>query len=458
MGNFSYEPKNVWKESDESLKKEIMNFSEGYKTFMATGVTERLCVEEIVKMAEKAGYRPLSDMKSLSVGDCVYAVNREKSILLAKIGKRPMAEAGLAVVAAHIDSPRLDLKPVPVIEDGGIAYFKTHYYGGIKKYQWTALPLGMSGVVMTKNGPVKIHVSGDDFCLCISDLLPHLAASQMTKPAKEVIEGENLSVIIGTIPSDDKEESLKDALLKLLNEMYGITEADFISAELEIYPAVAPKDVGFDRSLVGSYGHDDRVCAYTGLKALLDSGAGEKTAVCMLADKEEIGSMGNTGMKSRFFENTVAEMISLSEENYSDLKLRKCLSASVCLSADVCAAFDPLYAGVFEKQNTPKLNQGLAFMKYTGSRGKGGSSDASAELIYKIRNLLDEEKVFWQIGELGKVDEGGGGTVAQYIANLDLEVIDCGVPLLSMHSPFEIAAKADIYSAYKGYKVFFEKI
>lgn len=458
MGKFSYEPKNVWKEADESVRKEIMNFSEGYKTFMAAGVTERLCVDEIVKIAEKAGFKPLSNIKKLSAGDCIYSVNRGKSILLAKIGNKPMAEVGCAVVAAHVDSPRLDLKPIPVIEDGGVAYFKTHYYGGIKKYQWTTLPLGMSGVVMTKNGSVKIHVDGEDFCLCISDLLPHLASSQMTKPAKEVIEGENLNVIIGTIPSDDKEESLKDALLKLLNEMYGITEADFISAELEIYPAVKPKDVGFDRSLVGSYGHDDRVCAYTGIKALADCKTGDKTAICMLADKEEIGSMGNTGMKSRYFENTVAELISLSEENYSDLKLKKCLSASVCLSADVCAAFDPIYAGVYEKQNTPKLNQGLAFMKYTGSRGKGGSSDASAELIFKIRSLLDEENVCWQIGELGKVDEGGGGTVAQYIANLDLEVIDCGVPLLSMHSPFEIAAKADIYSAYKGYKVFFEKI
>ncbi len=458
MEKLSYEPKNVWKESDEATKKEIMAFAEGYKEFMAAGVTERLCVEKTVEIAEKAGFKPLCDMTKLKAGDCVYAVNRGKSIMLAKIGKKPMSDTGCAIVAAHIDSPRLDLKPVPVIEDGGVAYFKTHYYGGIKKYQWTALPLGMSGVVMTKNGPVKIHVDGEDFCLCISDLLPHLAASQMTKPAKEVVEGENLSVIIGTIPSDDKEESLKDALLKLLNEMYGITEADFISAELEIYPAVKPKDVGFDRSLVGSYGHDDRVCAYTGIKALAHCKTGDKTAILMLADKEEIGSMGNTGMKSRFFENMIAEMISLSEENYTDLKTRKCLSESICLSADVCAAFDPLYAGVYEKQNTPKLNQGLAFMKYTGSRGKGGSSDASAELIFKIRNLLDDEKVCWQIGELGKVDEGGGGTVAQYIANLNVEVIDCGVPLLSMHAPFEIASKADIYSAYKGYKVFYEKI
>ncbi len=457
MSKLAYEPKNVWKNADETAKKEIMNFSEEYKKFLSVGVTERLCVEEAVKIAENAGFKPLADAKSLKAGDCVYAINRGKAILLAKIGKNPVSQ-GLAMVAAHIDSPRLDLKPVPVIEDGGVAYFKTHYYGGIRKYQWTALPLGMSGVVMTKNGPVKILIDGEDFCLCISDLLPHLASSQMTKKVKDAIEGENLSVIIGTIPSDEKEESVKDALLSVLNNMYGISEEDFISAELEIYPAVKPTDVGFDRSLVGSYGHDDRVCAYAALKAIVDSEVSNKTTVCILADKEEIGSMGNTGMKSRFFENVIAEIIALSEENYSDILIRRCLSKSVCLSADVCSAFDPLYAGVYEKQNTPKLNQGLAFMKYTGSRGKGGSNDASAEFIFKVRTLLDDAGICWQIGELGKVDEGGGGTVAQYIGNLDVEVIDCGVPLLSMHAPFEIAAKADIYSAYKGYKTFFEKI
>ena len=455
--SLAYEPKNVWKNLGETEKKEMMEFSEGYKDFLAAGVTERLCVELTVKMAEEKGFKPLSKMKSLKAGDCIYAVNRDKSVLFAKIGKKPMTD-GLGIVAAHIDSPRLDLKPVPVIEDGGMAYFKTHYYGGIKKYQWTALPLGMSGVVMTKNGPVKIHVDGEDFCLCITDLLPHLAASQMTKQTKDAVEGENLNVIIGTIPSDDKEKTVKDKILEMLNELYGISEADFISAELEIYPAIKPKDVGFDRSMVGSYGHDDRVCAYTGLKALFDGETGDKTQVLILADKEEIGSMGNTGMKSRFFENVVAEMLALTEENFSDLLLRRTISASVCLSADVCSAFDPLYANVYEKQNTPKLNQGLCFMKYTGSRGKGGSNDASAELIYKITSLFDSENICWQIGELGKVDEGGGGTVAQYIANLDVEVIDCGVPLLSMHAPFEIAAKADIYSAYKGYKAFFEKI
>ena len=457
MSELAYEPKNVWKEADESVKKEIMVFSEGYKAFLAAGTNARLCVKEAVKIAEEAGFKPLEGMKSLKAGDCVYVINRGKNLLLAKIGKKPISE-GVAIVASHIDSPRLDLKPMPIIEDGGLVYFKTRYYGGIKKYQWTAIPLGMSGVVMTKNGPVEIVVDGEDFCLCISDLLPHLANSQMSKNAKDVIEGENLSVIVGTMPSDDSEKNVKDALLELLNKKYGVCEEDFISAELEIYPALPPRDVGFDRTLVGSYGHDDRVCAYTSLKAIADCDAGEKTAICMLADKEEIGSMGNTGMQSRFFEHILAEMIAMTEENYSDLLVRRSLSNSVCLSADVCAAFDPLYAGVYEKQNTPRLNGGLAFMKYTGGRGKGGSSDASAELVYKIRNLLNGENICWQIGELGKVEEGGGGTVAQYIANLNVDVIDCGVPLLSMHAPFEIAAKADVYSAYKGYKAFFEKI
>ena len=452
----TYEPKNVWKESDETTKIAINAFSEDYKKFLDAGRTERLCVKETVKIAEKAGFKPLSEMKKLKSGDKVYSVNRGKNVIFARIGEKPMAE-GVSIIASHIDSPRLDLKPIPVLEDGGIAYFKTHYYGGIKKYQWPAIPLGMSGVVMTEKGAVEINENGEDFCLCVTDLLPHLAASQMSKNAKEIIEGENLSVIVGTLPSDEAEKGVKDALLKLLDEKYGICEEDFISAELEIYPALKPRDVGLDRTLVGSYGHDDRVCAYTSLKALIDMGKSDKTAICLLADKEEIGSMGNTGMQSRFFENTLAEMIALSQENYCDLLLRRCLSASTCLSADVCAAFDPLYAGVYEKQNAPKLNQGLAFMKYVGARGKYDSSDASAELVYKIRKLLNDEKICWQIGEMGKVDEGGGGTVAQYIANLNVDVIDCGVPLLSMHSPFELAAKADIYSAYKGYKAFYEK-
>ena len=457
MNSISYKPRNAWEGITDADKNNIMDFSVGYKDFLTKGVTERLCVEETVRLAEKEGFKQLSDIKSLKEGDLVYSVNREKSILLAKIGKKPMSE-GVCIIAAHIDSPRLDLKPVPVIEDGELAYFKTHYYGGIKKYQWTALPLGLSGVVLTKNGPVKIHIDGEDLCFCVTDLLPHLAASQMTKPAKEVVEGENLSVLVGSVPSDEKEETVKDALLKLLNNMYGICEADFISAELEIYPAVKPTDVGFDRSMVGSYGQDDRVCGYTALKAIMDCKNNDRTAICILADKEEVGSMGNTGMKSRFFEDTIAEMIALSEGNYSDLILRRCLGKSVCLSADVCAAFDPMYAGVYEKQNSPYLNRGLAFMKYVGSRGKSGSSDASAEYIFKIRKLLDDENICWQIGEMGKVDEGGGGTVAQYIANLNVEVIDCGVPLLSMHSPFEVAAKADIYATYRGYKVFFEKM
>lgn len=452
-----YKAKTIWESASEQDKKDIMNFSEGYKDFLGRGVTERLCVKETVKIAEEAGFKPLSDFKALKEGDKVYFVNRGKGVLFAKIGKKPLSE-GVGIVAAHIDSPRLDLKPMPIVEDGGIAYFKTHYYGGIKKYQWTALPLGMSGVVMTKNGAVEIHIDGEDFCFCVTDLLPHLGASQMTKPLKEAIEGENLSAVIGTIPSDDKEEAVKGAVLRLLNEMYGISEKDFISAELEIYPAIKPKDVGFDRALIGSYGHDDRVCAYTALKAIIDGEVGDKTSVCVLADKEEVGSMGNTGMKSRFLEYVLAEMIELSSEEYSDLKVRRCLSNSTCLSADVGAAFDPLYANVYEKQNTPYLGKGITFMKYVGARGKGDSSDASAELIYKIKSIFDEAGASWQIGEMGKVDEGGGGTVAQYIANLNVDVIDCGVPLLSMHSPFEIASKADIYAAYKAYKGFYEKI
>lgn len=457
MNKLVYKSKNIWENSDETEKKEIMAFSEEYKKFLSAGVTERLCVRETVKLAEKAGFKPLESFSSLKAGDCVYMVNRGKQVMFAKIGKKPISE-GVGLIAAHIDSPRLDLKPMPVVEDGGVAYFKTHYYGGIKKYQWTALPLALSGVVMTKNGPVEILVDGEDFCFTVTDLLPHLAASQMTKPLKEAIEGENLSVVIGTIPSNEKEEGVKEVVLEILNELYGISEEDFISAELEVYPAIKPKDVGFDRALIGSYGHDDRVCAYTGLKAIVDSEVSDKTAILILADKEEIGSMGNTGMKSRFFEHMLGEMIALLEENYSDIMLQRCLTHSYCLSADVGAAFDPLYAGVHEKQNTPYIGKGLTFMKYVGSRGKSGTSDASAEIIFKIKSIFDDAEVAWQIGEMGKVDEGGGGTVAQYIANLNVEVIDCGVPLLSMHSPFEIASKADIFAAYKGYKAFFEKI
>lgn len=457
MNKLVYKSKNIWENSDEKAKKEIMDFCEGYKEFLAAGVTERLCVKETVKISEKAGFKPLESFNNLKAGDKVYMVNRGKQVMFAKIGKKPISD-GVAIIAAHIDSPRLDLKPVPVIEDGGIAYFKTHYYGGIKKYQWTAIPLALSGVVMTKKGPVEILIDGEDFCFTVTDLLPHLATSQMTKPLKEAIEGENLSVLIGSISSSKEEDGVKEAVLEILNKMYGISEEDFISAELEIYPATGPKDVGFDRALIGSYGHDDRVCAYTALKAIADSDVSDKTAICILADKEEIGSMGNTGMKSRFFEHMLAEMITLMEENYSDILLQRCLSNSYCLSADVGAAFDPLYANVHEKQNTPYIGKGLTFMKYVGSRGKSGTSDASAEIIYKIKSIFDDANVFWQIGEMGKVDEGGGGTVAQYIANLNVEVIDCGVPLLSMHSPFEIASKADIFAAYKGYKAFFEKI
>ncbi len=457
MSTLKYELKNSWETSDAETKKQMYDFSEDYKNFLNTGTTERLCVKEVERLAKEQGFCPLEEKKTLKAGDKVYVINRGKNICLVKVGKKPIKE-GMALIASHIDCPRLDLKPVPLFEDTGIAYFKTHYYGGIKKYQWTALPLGMHGIIFTKTGSVEISVDGEDICFCISDLLPHLAVSQMTKPMKDAIDGESLNVIVGTIPGNEKEEKVKNALLALLNEKYGIIEEDFISAELEIYPALPARDVGFDRSLVGSYGHDDRVCAYTSLRAIFDSSEVEKTAVCFLADKEEIGSMGNTGMKSSFFENIVAEMISLQESSYNDLMLRRALSLSVCLSADVCAAFDPTFASVYEKRNTSYIGSGISLMKYTGSRGKSGSSDASAELIYKIRNIFDENDVVWQICELGKVDEGGGGTVAQYIANLNVDVVDCGVPIISMHAPFELASKADIYMTYKGYKAFFEKI
>lgn len=455
MNDTEFKTKNVWEEADENLKKDIMSFSEGYKKFLKTGVTERRCVKYAKELAESAGFKPADKMSDLKPGDKVYFENKGKNIFLAVIGKEKIS-AGCNIVAAHIDSPRLDLKQIPLYEDGGSAFFKTHYYGGIKKYQWTTIPLAISGVFVTKNGVLDVDLSSDDCVFCITDLLPHLASSQMKKSASEIVEGEQLSILIGSIPlKDDDKSSVKENILKILCEKYGVCEEDFISAELEAYPAFAPTDVGLDRSIVGGYGQDDRICAYPALRGLLDmKEIPEKTSVCFLADKEEIGSMGNTGMQSKFFENTFAELIAM-QEDYNDLKLRRLLSASVCLSADVSAAFDPIYPNVHEKNNTPYMGRGIAVAKYTGARGKSGSNDASAELMYKIRMLFNDNDVIWQTGELGKVDEGGGGTVAQFAANLNIETIDCGVAILSMHSPFETASKADIYMAYKAYGAFY---
>ncbi len=365
---------------------------------------------------------------------------------------------GLNIVAAHIDAPRIDLKQNPLYEDLELAFFKTHYYGGIKKYQWTTVPLALHGVVVKGDGSKTEIIIGEDDSdpvFCITDLLPHLAQEQMNKVMKDAISGEALNILIGSKPNSDEKDKVKGELLRLICEKYDIIEEDFISAELEIVPSAKARDVGFDRSLIGAYGQDDRVCGYTALAGILEVESPSKTAICILADKEEVGSMGNTGMRSRFFEDTVAKIISMQHSSYNDLLVREAFASSLCLSADVGAAVDPNYKEVSELANAPRINYGVMMTKYTGSRGKSGSNDASAEFVGIVRKMLNDNNIVWQIGELGKVDVGGGGTVAQYIANLNIETIDCGVPLLSMHSPFEIAGKIDIYMAYRAYKAFY---
>ncbi len=447
--------KNGWLLKPE-LRDTVFDFCEGYKDFLNKSRTEREFAINTVIEAEKQGFRPLSSFDSLKPGDKVYRVNRGKAVLLAVIGTENIEE-GINIIGAHIDSPRLDLKQVPFLEDTDIAFLKTHYYGGIKKYQWTTIPLALHGKVCLANGDevdLAIGDEGDDVTFTISDLLPHLAQEQAKKTMGQIIDAENLNIIIGSIPLDDKDAKnpVKLAILDYLNKTYGIVEADFLSAEIEAVPAFNLKDIGFDRSMIGGPGQDDRICAYPELMALFDIDTPKKTAVCLLVDKEEIGSMGNTGMKSRFFENTLAEMINLMGQG--ELSLRRCLSASKCISADVNAAFDPAYASVMDKQNSSLMGYGPLISKYTGSRGKSGSSDASAEYVSYVRNIFDSNGIVWQTGELGKVDIGGGGTIAQYVANLDIDTIDMGVALLSMHSPMEVASKFDIYMAYEAYKAF----
>lgn len=449
---------NGYKKISPTEKKTMDKLCEDYRKFITAAKTEREFCLASMKALEKAGFSLLDGKTSLKAGDRVYSVNRGKGIMAAVIGREPVS-SGVNIVGAHIDSPRLDLKPNPLYEDSEIAFFKTHYYGGIKKYQWTTIPLSIHGVIVKADNTqieVCIGENDDDPIFCITDLLPHLATKQMTKKMAEAVPGETLNLLIGNIPIDDDDvkEQVKFGILKYLNEKYEITEEDFISAELEVVPAFPARDAGLDRSMIAGYGQDDRVCAYTALRAVTDVRKPEKTAICLLVDKEEIGSMGNTGMKSRFFENTLAQIAALTENDYSDLTIRRALSNSMCLSADVGAAFDPNYPDVYEKRNSAILNNGLMLSKYTGSRGKSGSSDASAELMAKIRGIFNENGVIWQMGELGKVDLGGGGTIAQYVANLDVDVVDCGVPLFSMHSPYEVAGKIDIYMAYKGYHAF----
>ena len=459
--------KNVWNTYSKEQLEQVDLFAKEYMNFLDQGKTERECIDFTVNMIEKEGYVELNKLikegKQLKKGDKIYSVWMNKSIAIFKIGEKPMAE-GMNILGAHIDSPRLDVKQNPLYEDGGIAYLDTHYYGGVKKYQWVTLPLALHGVIVKKDGTtveVNIGEKEEDPVFFISDLLIHLSQEQLEKKAAKVIEGEALDLVIGNMPfksEEDKEEkeAVKKNILHLLKDYYDVEEEDFLSAELEIVPAGKAREAGFDRSLILAYGHDDRVCAFPSLKAILEVGEVERTACCILVDKEEIGSVGATGMQSRFFENAVAEVMNLTGE-YSELNLRRCLAASDMLSSDVSAAFDPSYASCFEKKNTAYLGQGMVFNKYTGARGKSGSNDANAEYMAHIRNIMETKEIVYQTAELGRVDLGGGGTIAYILALYGMNVIDCGIAVLSMHSPWEAISKADLFETKRGYVAFLEE-
>ena len=449
-----------WKNLDTREKEAIFSFSNGYIKFLNTAKTEREAVCVAKEIAESNGFRDISTFDKLNPGDRVYFVNREKSMYLAILGTEKL-EKGVQIVGSHIDSPRLDLKPNPLYEDSGFAYFKTHYYGGIKKYQWTTIPLSIHGVIVKSNGQkITVNIGEDDSdpIFTITDLLPHLAQDQMEKKLKNGIDGEDLNLLLGSIPCDDEKETdkIKLNILNILNQKYDITEADFLSSELEIVPAFKARSLGFDGSMVAAYGQDDRVCAYTSLSAMMALENVKTTAICILSDKEEIGSMGNTGMESHMFDYFVSELLNKSGENKPNL-LDKVFCFSKMLSADVDAGFDPIYASVSDKTNSAFLGRGIGLNKYTGARGKSGASDANAEYVAWIRNLLEKNNIRYQISELGKVDVGGGGTIAYILANKGVDVIDCGVPVLSMHAPYEVTSKFDIYTAYKTYKAFWEE-
>lgn len=456
----------AWEKYTKKQLKDVETLSTGYRAFLDAGKTERECVSQIVNTIEEKGYVELAKViaqgTKLKAGDKVYAVNMEKAIILFQIGSSPL-EDGMNILGAHIDSPRLDVKQNPLFEDGGFAYLDTHYYGGIKKYQWVTIPLAIHGVVVKKDGTtVEIHIGEeeDDPVFFVSDLLIHLAQEQMEKKANKVIEGEALDIVIGNSPlkakteDEKKEKELVTAnILQLLKQEYDIEEKDFLSAELEVVPAGKAREAGFDRSMVLAYGQDDRVCAYSSLVAMLEQDALTRTGCCILVDKEEIGSVGATGMQSRFFENCVAEILQLTGQ-YSELALRRCLANSRMLSSDVSSAFDPSYASSFDKKNVAYLGHGMVFNKFTGSRGKSGSNDANAEYIAFIRKIMDEANVTFQTAELGKVDLGGGGTIAYILSLYGMNVIDCGVPVLNMHAPHEATSKADLYEAKCGYAAF----
>lgn len=459
------ERKNAWDAYPGDKKQEVYDFAENYRVFLSENKTERECVKTFVQQAEKAGFVSLKEAAAkgtaLKPGDKVYADHMGKSLALFVIGSTPISE-GMNILGAHIDSPRLDLKQNPLYEDTDMVLLDTHYYGGVKKYQWVTLPLALHGVVAKKDGTVveiNIGEQASDPVVGVSDLLIHLAGEQLEKKGNKVVEGENLDVLIGNLPADktDEEKSAKERvkaqILELLKQQYDIEEEDFLSAEIEVVPAGAARDYGLDRSMIMGYGHDDRVCAYPSFEAILQMEAPERTSVCLLVDKEEIGSVGATGMHSRFFENTVAEVLDLCGA-YTDLALRRALQHSRMLSSDVSAAYDPNYPSVSEKKNAAYFGRGIVFNKYTGSRGKSGSNDANAEYIARLRRIFDENGVAFQTSELGKVDQGGGGTIAYILANYGMEVIDSGVAVLNMHAPWEIISKVDLYEAYKGYIAF----
>ncbi|MCQ2372489.1 MAG: aminopeptidase [Phascolarctobacterium sp.] len=441
---------------ETQAKEAAYEYCEGYKEFLNTAKTEREFTAKAVAALQAAGYVPMEDGKCYKPGDKIYYVNRGKSLAMSTIGTATLDE-GVRLNAAHIDSPRLDLKPNPVYENHEVAYFKTHYYGGIRKYQWVTTPLAMHGVIVKKNGEIVNVCIGEaegDPVFCVTDLLPHLGAKQNERKLGEGIKGEELNIVIGSLPFvDEEEESIKDAVklnaLSLLNQMYGITEQDFMRAEIEFVPATKAADIGLDRSLIGAYGQDDKVCAYTALTAEIDTKAPYYTTVTILADKEEIGSYGNTGLNSDFVLHYLEDLVAAQGGN-----IRKLLRNTTALSSDVNGAYDPTFASVYEERNSCFINKGPVLTKYTGARGKSGSNDASAETMAKIINIMDEAKVYWQIGELGAVDEGGGGTVALYVAAMDMDVVDLGVPILCMHSPFELASKLDVYYTYKAFAAF----
>ncbi|BDR66625.1 M18 family aminopeptidase [Clostridium tetani] len=451
----------AWNNYDGNDMKNVFEIAERYKRFLSECKTERECIKEFIKIAEENEYKNLKDIfrkgEKLNPGQKVYVNNKDKTLALFVIGKKPMVE-GMNILGAHVDSPRLDLKQNPLYEDTDLAFFETHYYGGIKKYQWVTLPLALHGVVVKKDGTKKEIVIGeedDEPVIGISDLLIHLAGDQLEKKLKKGIEGEDLNILIGSIPlkNGESKNPVKDNILKILNEKYDICEEDFVSAELEVVPAGKARDYGLDKSMVIGYGQDDRICSYTSFEAIMSLENTEKTCITLLVDKEEIGSVGATGMQSKFFENAVAEVMDCSNQ-YSELNLRKALTNSRMLSADVSAAYDPNYPSVMEKRNAAYFGKGLVFNKYTGARGKSGCNDANPEFIAELRRIMDEHNVYWQTAELGKVDQGGGGTIAYILAHYGMEVIDCGIALQNMHAPWEVASKADIYEALKGYYAF----